>query len=239
MSQTHSNNSAIASHDTLKEALLCHIPFSVFAVSLSLIFVSILTYIGDDPIQGAMKAGRLFHSLHFMHLLFAGTGVILTYRKYSKSILGTLLVGTLVPTIFCTLSDAIIPYWGGKLANLDMVFHWCFISHIHTVLPFLGAGILTGWVISLHAENKHLFYSTWSHFVHIFVSSMAAIFYLVSYGFERWYDHFGFVFMFLIIAIIIPCTLSDLVVPILCAGKRKKTTEGCATGNSGCCNSRK
>lgn len=230
----HSSNTAIASHDSLKDALLCHIPFSLFAVSLSLICVSILTYIGEDPILGALKAGRLFHSLHFMHLLFAGTGVILTYRKYSKSFIGSVLVGVLVPTVFCTLSDAIIPYWGGKLANLDMEFHWCFLSHISTVLPFLAAGLLNGWVISLHSENKHMFYSTWSHFAHIFISSMASVFYLVSFGFDKWYDHFGFVFLFLIVAVIMPCTLSDLVVPMLCAGKRGKKS---GVIKSGCCNS--
>jgi hypothetical protein len=106
------------------------------------------------------------------------------------------------------------------------------------VLAFLGAGIVNGWVMSLHAASKHLFYSTGSHFIHIFISSMASIFYLVSFGFAQWWKSFAFVFIFLIIAVVVPCTLSDLVVPVLWARRNKghkggKNNPG--TEQSGCC----
>lgn len=215
---------------SLREEISCHLPFAMYSVALSIVAVSILTFMSNETPAFFQNSYRLFHSLHFLHLLFAGTGVVLTFRKYSKSVVGTLVVGTVVPAIFCALSDAIMPYIGGKLVGLDMKFHWCLISHIDVVLLFLAAGILNGWVISSHESSKQLHYSTGSHFAHIFVSSMASILYLVSFGFTNWWHSLGFVFGFLLIAVLIPCTVSDLIVPRLCAGfgplKRIKS-DGC------------
>lgn len=223
MSHHHGNHQSEHEHHvvcgtSLYEELSCHLPFAMYSVALSIVAVSVLTFMSDDYTLLSQRSYRLFHSLHFMHLLFAGTGVVLTFRKYSKSILGTLVVGTVVPAIFCSLSDAIMPYLGGKLLGLDMQFHWCLVSHIDTVLLLLGAGILNGWVISNHASSSQLHYSTGSHFVHIFISSMASILYLLSFGFTQWSHNLGFTFGFLLVAVLLPCTLSDLIVPRLCAG---------------------
>ena len=221
-------------HHTIIEELLCHLPYAIFSVALSLIILSILSFFNNSgSVNGAH---RLFHSLHFLHLIFAGTGAILTFRKYSKSVLGGLAVGLFVPIVFCTLSDAVLPYFGGRLAGLEMTFHWCFISHLPTVLPFLLVGVLNGWAISSHTSSKALFYSSSSHFIHIFVSSMASVMYLVSFGFDNWADHMGFVFIFLIVAVLTPCTLSDIVMPLWCAriGKTKRVA-GSSQGMSLCC----
>ena len=57
-------------------------------------------------------------------------------------------------------------------------------------------------------------YAITSHVAHIFVSSLASTFYLVAHGFSNWYDNIGFVFLSMIVAVVIPCTLSDVVVPM-------------------------
>ena len=205
---------------SLREEILCHFPFAILSVSLSLIILSFLSYSnGHGTAQGAHS---LFHSLHYLHLIFSATGAIITFRRYSKRVLPSLLVGTLVPAVFCTLSDAVLPYFGGRLAGLDMHFHWCFIQHLPTVLPFLLVGLVNGWVISSRFESSQLFYSTGSHFLHIFVSSMASTMYLVSFGFSSWADHMAFVFLFLLFAVLMPCTLSDIVVPLLFARKSER-----------------
>jgi len=201
----------------LREEIFCHLPYAIFSVSLGLIILSLLSYAnGQGTVLGAH---RLFHSLHYLHLIFSATGAILMFRKYSQNFVLSLLVGTAVPAVFCTLSDAILPYFGGRLAGLDMHFHWCFVQHLPTVLPFLVIGMLNGWVISSHFASSQIFYSTGSHFLHIFVSSMASIMYLVSFGFSSWGEHMGFVFLFLLFAVLVPCTLSDIVVPLLFARK--------------------
>ena len=89
------------------------------------------------------------------------------------------------------------------------------------MLPFLFVGLINGFVMSKHHEANQKMYSIFSHFVHIFVSSLAATFYLVAHGFTDWYKDMGFVFLFMIIAVVIPCTLSDVVVPMSLARAKK------------------
>ena len=165
-----------------------------------------------------------FHNFHYIHLLFAGTGAVLVYRKYSRSLLGAFAVGFIVPAIFCTLSDSILPIVGGYYIGLDMHYHLCFVDHLTSVLPFLFIGILNGFAMSSHSKSQQLFYSQGSHFFHILVSAMASILYFVGFGFSDWHSHLGFVFLFMIFAVLIPCTLSDVVVPMLFA---RTTSSGC------------
>lgn len=203
-------------HHTLKEELLCHLPYAIFSVAFSMIILSFLTNTGLD--HNAFH--QLFHNFHFLHILFAGTGAVLVFRKYSQNIPAALAVGVAVPAVFCTLSDALLPYIGGVYIGLDMHFHWCFISHLDKIIPFLAVGILNGFVMAGHHSSRQLLYSAGSHFVHIFISSMAAMLYLVSFGFDDWHNQIGFVFLYLIVAVLIPCTLSDVVVPMIFANSR-------------------
>ena len=131
-----------------------------------------------------------------------------------------LLVGVLSPAFFCILSDAVLPYFGGKMFGVNMRWHVCFISELHNVLPFLIIGIINGIVLSKHHESRQGLYSLFSHFVHILVSSLASTFYLVANGFGNWYSSIGYVFLFLIAAVVVPCTFSDVVVPMMVAKGR-------------------
>ncbi len=219
--KTHEHGT-LEHHHTVMGELLCHFPYAIFSVAFAMICLSILSFIPFG--SGHFSIGyRLFHNFHFLHLLFAATGTMLTFRRFSRNVPLGIVVGLLVPAVFCTVSDAFLPYIGGKIVNLDMHFHWCFLSHLDTVLPFLTIGMLNGWVMSSHPSNLHLFYSLGFHFLHIFISSMASILYLVSFGFSDWWAHMGFVFLFLIFAVLIPCTLSDIVVPMVFARFKKKT----------------
>ena len=223
------NNKNLGHHHTIKEEIFCHFPYAIFSVAFSIIMLSILSHMISDN----QAFVQLFHDFHYLHILFASTGVVLTFRKYSKSILGALFTGVLVPAIFCTLSDSLLPYFGGVYLGLPVHFHWCFIAHLSSVLPFLAFGIINGFVLSNHATSQQLFFSTSSHFLHIFTSSMASILFLVAAGANDWHIYLGFIFMFLIIAVFVPCTLSDIVVPIIFAQKhdsyRGQQSFGCCT----------
>lgn len=199
----------------LWEEIQGHLPYAIFSVATALIFLSLIT--SSDANTNQAVTYKLFHNFHFIHLLFAATGTMLMFRRFSNSVWLGLLVGFFVPAVFCTISDAFLPYLGGKLINLDMEFHWCFITHLDTVLPFLLAGMLNGWLMSRNNVNKLQSYSFGFHFSHIFVSSMAAVLYLVSFGFYDWWHKMGFVFSYLILAVLIPCTMSDIIMPMLFA----------------------
>lgn len=206
------NKNILEHHHTLWHEILCHLPYAIFSVAVALIVLTFLSTVADMQI-----AHRLFHSFHYLHILFAATGTVLMFRKYSKNVAWGLLAGTIIPAVFCTLSDTILPFLGGKALSLDMHFHWCFISHLDAVLPFLLMGVLNGWVMSAHEASRQIFYSIGFHFSHIFISSMASILYLVSFGFDQWWHHMGFVFGYIIVVVLVPCTLADIVVPIVFA----------------------
>ena len=211
---------------TLSNELACHFPYAVFSVSMCLAvlsFLSFMTVCNFNDNQSVCKGAHLlFHSFHFMHIVFAATGTLITFFRFSKNIVKGLLVGILSSMTFCTLSDAVLPYLGGRLLGVNMHFHLCFFSELDKVLPFLIVGLINGYVMSKHHASKQSFYSTSSHFIHILISSFASMFYLVAHGFVDWSANIGFVFLFLIFAVVIPCTFSDVVVPMAFARADKK-----------------
>jgi len=196
-------------HYTIWEEIICHLPIAIFSVAFSMVILSFLSYF-DPSGSNHHGAHRLFHNFHILHLLFAATGTVLTFRKYSKKLIPGLIVGFFVPAIFCTLSDVLLPYGSGRLLGINMKFHWCFLNDLETILPFILVGMLNGWFMSEHSTNKQLFYSQGFHFLHIFISAMASILYLVSFGFNYWWEKMGIVFLLLILVVLVPCTLSDL-----------------------------
>lgn len=204
---------------TLMGELLCHLPYAIFSVAFGLTILSFVTYFSfDDPFDTlCRKADVLFHSFHFMHIVFAATGTLLTFFRYSRNALKAVLLGIFAPAIFCTLSDSVLPYIGGQMLGVHMHFHLCFVTELYNVIPFLAIGIINGFIMSKHHGDRQWLYAITSHATHIVISSLAAIFYLVSHGCTDWYRIIGAIFVFLIFAVVVPCTLSDVVVPILVA----------------------
>lgn len=223
---SHDHHNHYHDHEhSLRSELFHHLPYAIFSVAFALIILSFVTLAFQgvaEKIVAQKGANMLFHSFHFMHIVFAATGTIITFRRFNKNLFSALLVGMWVPVLFCTLSDSILPYLGGRALGVAMNFHLCFFTELSNILPFLFVGILNGFILSRHNDENQKVYSIFSHFIHIFVSSLASTFYLVAHGFMDWYKDIGFVFLFIIIAVVIPCTLSDVVVPMAYARVGKK-----------------
>ena len=203
------------STDLMINELATHFPYAVFSVALSMIAAALLGYFSFGASVEVIEHGSmvLFHSFHFLHIVFAATGTVLTFFRFSKNFYKGIIVGAISAVFFCVLSDAIIPYVIGVAMGVQVSFHICFISELSNVLPFLVVGLFNGWLLSQHKSAEHSFYSTWSHFAHIFVSSLASMLYTVSHGMHDWYQSMGILFILLVVAVVIPCTLSDVVVP--------------------------
>ncbi len=213
------------SHSLIGE-LFCHFPYAIFSVAFSLAVLSFMVYISfissAHTTLVCQGSDALFHSFHFMHIVFAATGTLITYFRFSKNIIRGFIVGAVSSMFFCTLSDSILPYLGGTLMGVHMHLHICFLTELHNVLPFLFVGLINGFIMSRHASTQQGTYSIFSHFIHILVSSFATMFYLVAHGCTDWYVNIGIVFLFLVVAVLIPCTLSDVVVPMTFARADKK-----------------
>lgn len=215
-----------SSNGSIVEELAFHFPYAVYSVALTIGILSFLT-LGGSGSAGSSSPDfhELFHSFHFMHIVFAATGALITYLRFSRNMLGALFVGLVVPSVFCLLSDVIMPYYGGKLLGVDMHWHICFASELHNILPFLFMGMINGFVLSRHGVEHQSLYSVVSHFSHILVSSFASGFYLIAHGFDTWYVNIGSFFLFLIGAVVVPCTLGDVVVPMFFARVKRNNEE--------------
>jgi hypothetical protein len=222
-------NHSHSHHGLFAVELMHHLPYAIFSVALGMIVLSLLDYsssmnsIGHEARAEACSGYHLlFHSFHFLHILFAATGTIITFSRFSRSLPKALLVGTISPVIFCMLSDVLLPYLAGRLLGVDMELHICFHRELANVVPFLGVGIVNGLILRAHHSSMLSIFSLGSHFVHILISSLAGLFYMVSHGFDNWYPQMGLVFLFLVVAIVIPCTFSDVLIPMYWAGVKSK-----------------
>lgn len=214
-------------HSVIDE-IICHFPYAVFSVAFSLIILSFASWISlGEPQAVLVQSGAhmLFHVFHFMHVVFASTGSTLTFFRYSQNVFKGLVVCAISTMIFCTLSDSILPYIGGTILGIHMKWHLCFVSELHNVLPFLFVGLLNGYILSRHHSAAQSTYSISSHFIHIFISSLASSFYLIANGLIEWYHSMGMVFIFLIVAVVVPCTLSDVIIPMSFAGMGEKSAK--------------
>jgi hypothetical protein len=213
------------SNHKIMDEIICHFPYAVFSVAFSLIVLNFMDFIAvgkDANVLEPIWFG-LFHSFHFMHITFAAVGTLLSFLKVSKNLFKGLIISAIMATGFCMLSDIIFPYVGGRLLGVSMTFHICFFHEFSNIFPFLIVGLLTGLALSRHDHGSKGVVGLWSHFAHIFISSLASSFYMVSNGFTDWASQIGYVFLVLIVAVVIPCTLSDVAAPMFLArmGKRK------------------
>jgi len=219
---THGHDHTNGHHHTIYGELVCHLPYAIFASACALAILSFISVGHTDVQRLCATAHGLFHSFHFMHIVFAATGTLITFFRFSKSKTRALLVGIVSPAFFCSLSDAIIPYLSGIMMGVPMKFHLCFLTEWRNIVPFLVIGLINGLILSGHKEERRMIYSLFSHTVHILVSALASLFYLVAYGCTDWLDSIGLVFLFLIIAVVVPCSLSDIVIPMVLAQNNEK-----------------
>jgi len=199
----------------LKHELQEHLPYTVYSVALSLIVLGLLQFISNSMGGNSMgpAAHDLYHIFHPLHLLFSAAATTAMYYKYRKSLLNSTLVGIFGSVIVCGLSDIILPYLAGTLLSVKMQLHICILSHPMSVIPFVLIGVLLGW---LSATPKGFIFS---HSSHVLVSSMASILYLISFGLTHWSHKLSMIFVYMTIAVVLPCCCSDIVFPLLIKGR--------------------
>ena len=91
-------------------------------------------------------------------------------------------------------------------------WHICVVEHPGLSLPFAAIGVGVGIAAAGGVVRSTII----SHSLHVFASTMASIFYMVGpLGRIDWIDDLGKVFIFIVLAVMIPCCLSDVVFPML------------------------
>ncbi|MCM8804192.1 MAG: hypothetical protein NC833_02935 [Candidatus Omnitrophica bacterium] len=202
-----------------------HLPFSVLSVTFGLVFTGILTFFTN--ILNIENPGKyfeeLFHIFHPSHMLFSALATTTMFWKHDRNFLKAFLIGIIGSAGICGISDIFIPYISGFLLGTKMELHICIIQHPQIVLPFLLFGVFMGYVApeTLEKSEGVIF----SHSLHVFVSATASIFYLISFGLTEWIHQIGAIFIYMILAVIIPCCTSDIIFPLLFVSDTKRDFE--------------
>ena len=139
------------------------------------------------------------------------------YTRYSKGKLwAAILIGYAGSVGICTLSDAVIPYLEGTTLNIAISFHLPFIET--EKIPFLG---MAEWQVINSAALIGIALGYWTkitkfpHSGHILVSTWASLFYFTAFGTASWLPLLPIIFLYLFLAVWIPCCLGDIVLPLL------------------------
>lgn len=212
-----------------------HFPFTVFSAAAGIIIVSIIFVVltsmplihdenetanehENDTESFAHSAHQLFHVFHPIHLLFSASATTAMFWRYDKKVIKSILIGLIGSLAICGISDIFMPYLGGSLIGIEMELHICLIHHPLTVIPFAIFGVILGLISAeVFFERSSTIFS---HSAHVFVSTMASILYLISYGFSNWMENMFIVFIIVVLAVLIPCCTSDIFFPLLLVDKK-------------------
>jgi len=158
-----------------------------------------------------------FYALHPLHIVMSALATTAMYRRGGKGRLWVALVVGYTGAIgMATLSDAVMPFLGGSLLGADMHFHLPFIDA--EAMPVLGvpkwivvnASAVVGIALGLRWLATKV-----PHLGHVLLSTWASLFGLTAFGEANWLVLAPLVFVFLFLAVWIPCCVSDVIYPML------------------------
>jgi len=193
-----------------------HLPYTTVG---SLIAMAVVWWFGTNLIneghadQLLTQSRASFHLFHPLHICLSAIATTSLFWRYERSVPRAIWVGAWATILPCGLSDYVFPYLGGLLVGQSMHLHVCLIEEPQLFFPFLALGILGGFWAEKRLRGSHLF----SHGAHVFVSSGASLLYLISFGFTAWMADVRFVFpafATIVLAVWVPCCISDIVVPV-------------------------
>lgn len=196
-----------------------HAPFTLFGALTGVIFMFSLRNISHEVAHG------LFYVFHPLHIALSAVVTTSLYKMYLakekpgvKIFFKILAVGYFGSVAVGTLSDSLIPFWGEKLLNMPHAhLHLGFIDKWYFINPVAIIAILI-------AYKKPC--TKFPHALHVLISTWASLFHmLMAADSSQQVSYFG-IFIFLFIAVWIPCCFSDIIFPLLFV-KDKNAVKSC------------
>lgn len=197
-----------------------HSPFTLFGALTGIILMMAFKRLPQST------AYNIFYVLHPAHVFLSALVTTAIYCRYkpktrtspAKKIWKVLLIGYIGSVGVGTLSDSLIPLFGERLMDMQHAeAHIGFIEKWWLINPLALAGIAIGYFkpISKFPHASHVLLSTWASLFHMLMAndSVQAI------------PYFG-VFVFLFLAVWLPCCFSDIVFPLLFVRDAKDLPEG-------------
>ena len=152
-----------------------------------------------------------FHITHPTHIFLSAVVTTAIFWKFHRHWLQAILVGLVGTLPICTISDIFIPHLGSVLLGTPTVLHICMIEEPYLVFPACFAGIFLGIFLLKYVERV----TEIGHLLHVLVSSLASLLYLIAFDASLWQESLFLVFLITLLAVWVPCCLSDIVFPLL------------------------
>ena len=193
----------------IRKELRNHAPFTIFGAITGIIVIIVFR---------KMPSGfsyNIFYILHPMHVVLSALVTASmyklhkgTYLRRKCNLLILLIIGYVGSIGIATISDSLIPYLGESLLHMpNREIHIGFIEKWWLVNPLaiLGVAIAYFRPTTKFPHAGHVLLSTWASLFHIIMASGQTL-NLFSYI---------VIFLFLFLAVWIPCCISDIVFPLL------------------------
>ncbi|MBN2542194.1 hypothetical protein JXI42_04955 [bacterium] len=203
----------------IKRELKHHIPFTAFGAVTGIIIMIIFQKL---PSRASF---HIFYVLHPIHVVLSALVTTSLYEFHKCPVdarrcsIGTLLfIGCVGSIGIATLSDSIIPYIAEILLNMpNRGIHLGFIEKWWLINPLALIGVAFAYFkpTTKFPHAGHVLFSTWASLFHIILAMGGSL---------KWFQY-ATVFLFLFIAVWIPCCVSDIVFPLLFVNSNQDKNE--------------
>jgi hypothetical protein len=187
--------------DKILKELKEHAPFTFFATLIAVFLIVIIKFYFLKDIPESW-----FHIMHPGHVFVSALVSAAIFYKYKKNIFYSLIIGISISVIIGSTSDILIPWLGGIIFNLETSFHLPLIEETFLIISTALLGSILGIITKISKEP---------HFLHVFISVFASLFYLTSFSHNLSYIEFILMILIVFVAVLIPCCMSDIVFPVL------------------------
>ena len=194
----------------LKE-LKAHAPFTLFGALTGILVLFLFQKLpGKDPYN-------IFYTLHPLHVFLSA---LVTASMFKLNRTGKVRIWMLIAIGYAgsigiaTLSDSIIPYLGETMLDMpNRHIHLGFIEKWYLVNPLALLGIAIAYFkpTTKFPHAGHVLLSTWASLFHILIAKGSSM---------AWY-FYPAIFIFLFMAVWLPCCLSDIIFPLLFVKAKK------------------
>ncbi|HIJ52906.1 MAG TPA: hypothetical protein HPP66_07090 [Planctomycetes bacterium] len=180
-----------------------HAPFTLFGALTGIVFMLLFKNIEHGTSE------RLFYIFHPAHVILSAIVTASMFKLHTRksNFFVVLIIGYVGSIGIATVSDCLIPYAGELLLGLHAHPHIGFIEGWYMVNPAAVLGVLIAyfWPKTKFPHSGHVLLSTWASLFHI----------LMALGGDISILRGVVVFIFLFIAVWLPCCVSDIVFPLL------------------------
>ncbi|MEA3346477.1 MAG: hypothetical protein U9Q21_00115 [Candidatus Auribacterota bacterium] len=198
----------------ISKELRRHAPFTVFGAVTGIIIIAFFRKLPQNA------AYNIFYILHPIHVILSALVTASMYELHKCGRIGSdcirgkcnfwilFIIGYTGSIGIATISDSVIPYLGEALLGLpNRGIHIGFIEKWWLVNPLAVLGVAIAYFkpTTKFPHAGHVLLSTWASLFHIIMAMGQSL---------NWFAYI-IIFLFLFLAVWIPCCVSDIVFPLL------------------------